>query len=76
MIRWFQWTLLFLQLSALSLAGSDIRYEEMDVYSEIVERFSTTRVRSVITNLGNKSKELVFTFKLPKEGAFISKLTM
>ena len=76
------WLKVFLSVFLLILTfgsaeGDDgIRYDKMDVYSKIVERFATTRVRSVISNLDNKSKELVFTFQLPKEGAFISKLTM
>ena len=53
----------------------DTRYDSFHVVSEINARFSTTRVRSVLSNLGNDSKELTFTFQLP-ETALISGFTM
>ena len=53
----------------------DTRYDSFHVVSEINARFSSTRVRSVLSNLGNDSKELTFTFQLP-ETALISGFTM
>ena len=69
--------LLVLLLSSVCLCTSekDTRYDSFHVVSEISARFSTTRVRSVLSNLGNESKELTFTFQLP-ETALISSFTM
>ena len=72
-------SLLISFLLSTSVARPDpdtVRYDSLEVLSEIVERFATTRVTSLISNLANESKEIVFAFQLPKEGAFISKLTM
>ena len=72
-------SLLISFLLSTSVAQPDlntVRYDSLEVFSEIVERFATTRVTSLVSNLANEPKEIVFAFQLPKEGAFISKLTM
>ena len=69
--------LVVLVLSSVCYCSSEknTRYDSFHVVSEIAARFSTTRVRSVLSNLGNESKELTFAFQLP-ETALISSFTM
>ncbi len=61
--------------SALATGETEITYRQFHVESQIVNRYSTTTVTSVVFNGGNVSQELAFQVQLP-EAAFISNFTM
>ncbi len=67
--------LLLLLAIGIALASEDIVYREFRVEGQIVNRYSTTTVTSVVFNSADVSQELSFRVQLP-DTAFISNFTM
>ncbi len=67
--------LIVLLAAVITVAASAVEYRKFYVESEIVSRYSTTRVTSVVRNGDDVSQELSFQVQLP-ETAFVSRFTM
>lgn len=62
-------------VAVVAAAAGGIEYRKFHVESEIVSRYSTTAITSVVLNNDDVSRELSFQVQLP-ETAFISNFTM